>query len=79
MRAGLVALFANYGARARIAYVEASGQETFARNRARKLPVRRCMESITGSRGPRTGDTSFRLWPAAAVSRLIQLTAKKFT
>jgi predicted kinase len=39
LRAGLIALFANYGARVRIVYVEASWQETFARNRARKRPV----------------------------------------
>jgi predicted kinase len=39
VRAGLVALFANYGARVRIVYVEASWQETFARNRSRKRPV----------------------------------------
>jgi predicted kinase len=39
LRAGLTALFANYGARVRIVYVEASWQETFARNRARQRPV----------------------------------------
>jgi putative nucleotidyltransferase with HDIG domain len=40
LRAGLIALFANYGATTRIVYVEAaSWQELFERNRSRSRPV----------------------------------------